>query len=261
MATAATSIFPEIYNIINKNPNRNNALTTSVRGGSHTPTQSLSEGEPWEIFSLKPIQPPGALSLILWNTNSLYSLASVPLRKQLLVDTLLELHGRVDNELIGRRWPRKKIQDLLAGQVSANDSASSTPVMLEEVLCELFRIQKVQVNRKTKTISFFPRDVRCWVSDRPVIFADDDNCWYFDAEQNKSVLGWVSEKEEQSWTIQWPTADGKLEELKAALTKKNLVAHTTFTSDTQKLRKDDYARILGRAESIEILGQLNLRTQ
>ena len=97
MATGVTSIFPEIYNIINKNPNRNNALTTSVRGGSHTPTQSLSEGEPWEIFSLKPIQPPGALSLILWNTNSLYSLASVPLRKQLLVDTLLELHGRVES--------------------------------------------------------------------------------------------------------------------------------------------------------------------
>jgi hypothetical protein len=252
-------LIPEIYNIINKNPGRNTALRRSL--AIHTQGGMTQEGESWEQFSLKPIQPSGALSLILFHSDPMYSMGSVALRKQILVDKLLEIQGRADNELVGRRYPRKKIQDLLAGEVSANEGGSRAHTMLEEVLCELFTLQKVQLNRKTKTIGFFPPDVRNWVSDRPVIFSDDENCWLYSPTDKVHVLSWITEKEEQSWKIQWPTADGNMDVLKAGLDKRNLVARVLPGSDSRKVKKEDYARILGRAESIVVLGRISLVAQ
>lgn len=252
-----TSIFPKIYDVIQSNPKRN----ATLRRSQLIPTQGQREDATWDIFSLKPIQPPGALSLLLWHTDSMYSLGSPALRKQILTEKLLELHHRVDNELVGRRYPRKKIQDLLAGQITANEDASITNNLLEEVLCQLFQIQKVQINRKTKTISFFPPDIRTWHSDRKVIFSDHENCWYYEQTNQESLLlNWLAQKEDESWTVQWPTADGKLTELVELLQKKNLTTSALRIPQGQKPKKEDYAQCIGRAESIEILLQLGLGT-
>ncbi len=240
------ALFPKIYDVIDQNPHK----LATLRWCEPTSTQGFQQ-ELWDIFEVKPLSPPGALSLLLCSTDPMYELGSIPLRKQILTEHLMQLHKRVDNELVGRRFPRKKVQDLLAGQLSAQNPTPSA--LMEEVLCELFHTQKVHLNRRSKSIAFYPPDLRLWRSDRPMVFAEEDNTWIFTPAQTQSFLTWLLAKEEDGWKVQWPTADGKLDELKGALLALNVVVDG-------KQKKDDLARILGRAQAIRQLTELQLKT-
>lgn len=252
------TVFPQIYSIIDKNPLKDTRINTALhRDVESTTAQGY---ETWDCFLCKPLQPSGPLSLLLSQFDPMYAMGTPALRKQIQSEKLLELQARVDTELIGRRWPRKKIQDHLASIVSTSGPTSAP--LLEEVLCELFQVQKVSLVRKTKRIVFFPSDVRMWTSERTVVFGDDEGFWSYEPTNvDVSLIDWLQEKEQQGWKIQWPTADGKLEDLKTALTKRGLTAHVETGSDSTKVKKDDYARVLGRAEAISALHQLGLRIQ
>lgn len=245
------ALFPKIYDIIDRNPNKDKTL----RWSSLTPTQG--SGEQWDIFEMKPLDPPGSLSALLFQTDVLYEMASPALRRQLLTEHLLVLHERVDKELVGRRFPRKKIQDILSGQLALNSPQHSN--LLDEVLCELFQVQKVLLHRKTKSIHFFPPDLRVWKADRPVVFGEEDGNWILRPAASRSLLGWIEEKEDQSWKILWPTADGKLEDMKAILEQRQLSVHPVLANT--KVKKDDYARILGRSDAIRVLADLDLKIE
>ncbi len=241
------SLFPQIYDSIQKNPHKN----ATLRWREPMATEGSSEQEQWDIFSVKPLQPPRALSMLCMIEDPMYEMGSIALKKQILMEKLLVLHERIDKELVGRRYPRKKIQDLLAAQVSAQHPTTST--LLEGALCELFQIQKVHLNRKSKQITFSPSDVRVWSSDRKVLFGEDDNCWFFTPEQSTSLHDWLIQKEDEGWSIAWPTADGKFEELKINLVTRNI-------QYSAKHKKDDLAQILGRSQALEALQQLHLQT-
>lgn len=239
------TLFPKIYDIIDSNPQKHATLRCCLP----TSTEGYSK-ESWEQFYLHPLDPPGALSVLLLATDPMYELGSIPLKKQIQMEHLLTLQERVDKELVGRRYPRKKVQDLLAGQISAS-TPSSTP-LLEEVLCELFHMQKIQINRRAKSISFFPPDLRTWKSDKQIVVSDEDNAWSFVPSSLLALSTWLSEKETQGWKVSWPTADGKLDEVKAGLIQRNVPIDG-------KLKKDDLARILGRAQALQILRDLPLQ--
>lgn len=245
------TVIPQIYDIIDKNPNKGKILRKQAVDTETTNT--------WDAFSMKPVEPSGPLSLFLWTVEPLFSVATPSLRKQLLTEKLLELHDRIDKELIGRRWPRKKIHDVLATQVSAG-TPSESPLLLE-VLSELFQKQLVVLNRKTKSISFYPPDIRCWTNEREVQVCCSEFCWFYEPLQETSFLPWLTQKEEEHWKIFWPTADGKLEDLKAKLTAKGLTAHSLPGSESTKPKKEDWARCLGRAEAISTLHSLGLTIQ
>jgi hypothetical protein len=183
--------------------------------------------------------------------DPMYELGSIALRKQIQVETLLTLHERVDKELVGRRFPRKKIQDLLAGQISAQ-TPTATP-LLEEVLCELYQVQKVQINRRTKALSFFPPDLRVWTSQKPILFSDEENAWSFLPVEQGSFSSWLRQKEEEGWKVSWPTADGKLDEVKAGLMERNVLYDP-------KHKKDDLAHMLGRAQALVSLQELSFQS-
>ncbi len=242
------ALFPKIYDVITKNPN----LYATLRWREPTSTEG-SVPELWDLFSLKPLDPPGPLSMLCSRVDPMYEIGSLALKKQIITEQLLILHERVDKELIGRRYPRKKIQDLLAGQVSAQTAPFSK--VLEEALCELFQVQKIHCNRRNKSISFSPPDLRLWVStaDRPLVFAEEDNCWIFTPETNILFHDWLTQKQEQGWSIAWPTADGKLEDIKAALISKHIVPDG-------KLKKEELAHVLGKAQAIDHLRELQMTT-
>lgn len=239
------ALFPKIYDVIDQNPTKHATLRCS------SPISTEGSPELWDCFSLKPLNPPGALSLQLFRSDPMYELGSLALRKQILTEQLMALHERVDKELVGRRFPRKKIQDLLAGQVSAQ--APSDSFLLEEVLCELFQVQKVLMDRRSKTIRFAPSDPRLWVSTRPVIFSEPDNCWSFQPSQSKPLTEWLEQKEHEGWKISWPTADKKFEELKEVLLQSNSLPQGKF-------KKDDLAHILGRRQTLETFRSFQLNT-
>ena len=244
-------MFEKLYTTIENNPFRD---TKPQLRSSETFLRREQEKESWDIFFQKPLDPPGSLSQYLLHSDPLYQGATVPLRKQILNEQLLVIQERVDKELVGRRWPRKKIQDALSNQINT----PSYSELVEDVLCELFHIQKVILQRKSKSIRFFPQDLRVWKDDRPIQISDDEGCWAYEPVTQKDFLQWLTEKEEEHWKVQWPTAEGKLEEIKADLQKRNLVAHTHLG---QKLKKEDWARTLGRSQAIETLARLRLRME
>ena len=229
------SLFPKIYDIIDQNPHKQSTL----RWRESTSTEAFFEQ--WDRFTLKPLDPPGALSVLCLTKDPLYEMGSIALRKQIQVETLLTLHERVDKELVGRRFPRKKIQDLLAGQILAQ-TPTATP-LLEEVLCELFQVQKVQINRRNKTLSFFPSDLRLWNKDKQTLFADDENSWLFQPVEQGLLSSWITQKETEGWKVSWPTADGKLDEVKVGLMERGVLYDP-------KQKKDDLAHLLGRAQAL-----------
>lgn len=243
--------FPKIYDVVDGNPFRD--VTLEVQ----TTTFDNHDSERWDCFFQKPLHPPGSLSQFVFHTDPLYSAASPALRKQLLLEKVLEIQTRVDRELVGRKWSRKKIHDALGEQLNAACYSD----LVEQVLSELYQYQTIIIHRKTKAISFVPSDLRLWKSDTPIYVGDDDACWSYESVEPTDLLRWITEKEEDSWTIQWPTAEGKMDDIKAAVLKRNLMARTKPGSGTTKVKKDDWARTLGRSEAIEILARLRLTIQ
>lgn len=250
------ALFPKIYNVIEQNPFRDVVL--ELRPSAHSLRREQSF-ETWDCFQQIPLNPPGSLSQFLRNTDSLYEAASPALRKQIQTEKALEIQERVDSELVGRKWSRKKIHDALGEQL--NSSTPPYSELVEQVLCELYQFQKVIVHRKTKLLSFCPPDLRLWTSDRILYVGDDEGCWSYQPTETRDFLAWLTEKEDEHWKIQWPTADGKMEELKSEVLKRNLVAHTQPGSDSTKVKKEDWARTLGRCQAIETLARLRLTIQ
>lgn len=232
------ALFPKIYDVIDQNPHKH----VTLRCVEPISTEGLMT-EAWASFTLRPLDPPGILSLLLIWSDPMYELGTPSLRKQILRESLLTLHERIDKELIGRRYPRKKIQDLLANQLSA-ESPVSTPV-LHQALAELFQVQLLHIDRKAKSICFSPEDPRIWQFDRPIYLTGDDYRWVFVPTVQQSIQDWLLQKETEGWQISWPTADGKFEDLKAlAIEQKLLTVHSP------KEKKEDLAKRVGRTQSL-----------
>jgi len=237
------ALFPKIYDIIGKNPMKD----ATLRWREPIPTEG-SQFESWDSFLLKPLNPPGTLSLLMAMTDPLYEMGSLALRKQMLIEQLLVLHERIDKELIGRRYPRKKIQDLLAQQISAQQPVASP--ILDDALSQLFGVQLVHMNRKSKQISFSPPDPRTWSADRTTLVCQSDGQWISVPEQTVWLGSWLTTKEEEGWAVAWPTADGSMEEVKAQILALNRIP---------KGKKDELVGMLGRLQSLKGLAQIQLQ--
>lgn len=248
------AIFPKIYEYIDSNPSKMKGLVFA-----RSESQVETDINRWDIFTIKPLVVPGPLSLLLWHTDTMYPFSLETLQKSILREKVLELEERASG--LGRRWSKKKVQDLLAGQINSGGTDKPSTI-LEEVLCELFHVQKIVINKQKKTVGFYPTDMRLWKSDRRVIFADEENRWVTEIAPGvtTTILSWITTKEDEGWTIQWPTAEGKFDELKAAVAKRQLDVHPLPGSPLgTKVKKDDWARVLGRAEAIESWAELNFK--
>lgn len=250
------ALFPKIYDYIDANPHRDESIQLRP---SESALRRAQDSETWDCFFQRPLQPSGSLSQFLLNTDPVYSAASPSVRKQMQIERCLEIQERVEKELAGRKWSRKKIHDELGAQI--NSTQPGVSYLLEEVLSHLYQYQKILLNRKTKSIQFMPSDLRLWRSDQAIYVGDDDGCWDYEPTKPIDLLQWICEKEDTQWKVQWPTADGKLEELKAEVLKRNLVAHTQPGSGSSKVKKDDWARTLGRIQAIETLAKVRARIQ
>lgn len=251
------ALFPKIYDYIDANPHRDESIQLRP---SESALRRAQDSETWDCFFQRPLNPSGSLSQFLRNTDPVYSAASPSVRKQIQIERSLEIQERVDKELVSRKWSRKKIHDELGAQL--NSSQPGVSLLLEDVFSYLFQYQKILLNRKTKSISFVPSDLRLWRSDQPIYVGDEDGCWDYEPTKPIELLQWICEKEDSQWKVQWPTAEGKLEELKSEVLKRNLVAHTLpGSAQGTKVKKDDWARTLGRTQAIETLAKVRARIQ
>lgn len=231
---------------IAKNPNKHHLPDFQAKK-----TNDALEEFQWDSSPKFLLPIPGSLSCLLTFADPVFRYATENGQRQILRESILELEERIQKELVGRKWSRRKLCELVSAEL-----AEKKPTMnaaLEEALCELYRVQKIMIHHTDKRISFSPEDLRLWKSDRKIFLSDSENMWLYEKEMPSlpAFLTWLQTKEDEKWILEWPVADGKLEELRAQLSAKGLVAHPRIPGE--KVRKEDYARILGRAQAISTL--------
>jgi hypothetical protein len=202
-----------------------------------------------------PLEPPGPLSLYLWKTDPEFRGATPPVRRTILRDTILKVTERVEAELRGVKWHRKKVLEQLAAQQTSAVSPPMDTPELDTALCALFGYQKIAIDEANKKVEFFPADPRIWSTELPVWGATTGSraILHRPGEEpvGKGLALWLSDRERESWKIDWPVSDGTLEEIK----KKMLERGTGVGPSLDKPKKADWAAALGRAEAITQLGK------
>jgi hypothetical protein len=202
-----------------------------------------------------PLEPPGPVAAVLWKTNPEFRAGSLSVRKTILRETIIKLQERVERELRGHRWSRKKIMEQLVAQQSSDASPPQNTRELNDALAFLYEVQFVFVDEANKKVVWSPEDVRTWSTERPVWALSLGSRAIFHKTGEESVgrqLGsWVSNRELEKWRIQWPVADGTLEDLKGRLSKMNLGTGLRI----EKPKKADYAAAIGRAEAVHTLSK------
>ena len=250
-------MFTELRDILLKNPNAKQELPQiSIQVCSDT---NQTDEIPSTLCGWvpTPLEPPGPVAAILWKTNPEFRAATLSVRKTILRETILKLQERIEAELRGHRWSRKKIIEQLAAQQSADASPPQNTRELNDALAFLYEIQIVFVDEANKKITWSPEDIRTWSSDKPIWGVSLGSRAVFHRHGEESVstglASWVSDREHEAWKIAWPVADGTLEAIKTKLSSLNVGMGTRM----EKPKKADYAVVLGKAEGLRALEKLN----
>lgn len=145
-----------------------------------------------------------------------------------------------------RKLTKAKLGDALSS-LKPNDDQTK---ILAMVLFEVKQIQTVCFDQDAKQFWTVPDDLCAWSNGRATLWVTKGCDRMVDG--SKLNLGaWLSDRDEEGWTIPWPIADGGLEELKTELASRGLTAKPAILG--AKVKKEDYARALGRARAVEHL--------
>jgi hypothetical protein len=126
--------------------------------------------------------------------------------------------------------------------------------VLAEVLLILRQIQTVCFDEDKKTAWTMPSDLREWNNQWTTLWIDARCERVIEDQDPPSGSGslrlgrWISNREAEGWTFQWPVAEGKLEDMKAEMSRLGLMAHAKEPGS--KALKEDWATALGRAQAI-----------
>lgn len=231
---------------IERNPFQTAALkpfvpsVETVTGGS-----DVIDAKGWTRVSVSPATP---LSAVLLAQDTLYAASPINSRHALLRDELTDLQEKAMLLLKGRQWPVRKTAEGLAAAGIQEGRASTWPVQGWRAICALRECQIVIINEEKKHISFFPEDVRTWSNEIETVFVEYEARYIWHRPTGASLALWLGAKEDAGWTLEWPVADGSMEDLKAAAVKLNLVL-------PPKCNKDSLTKRIGRAEAVHSLSQ------
>jgi hypothetical protein len=240
----ATIPWPTLQTWLERNPFQTAALkpyelaTETVSGPTE---QQASDG--WTRI---PVQPATPLSAVLLAQDAMYSASPLSGRRALLRDELTDLQERALLHLKGRQWPVRKTAEGLAAAGLEEGRASTWPAIGWKAICALRECQLIVVNESARSIAFFPEDVRTWSPDVDVLFVEHEARMIWVPTGTPNIRKWISDHEHEGWTIEWPLADGGMEELKSS-------AQTLHETLPPKINKDALRKKVGRAQSIHAL--------
>ena len=122
---------------------------------------------------------------------------------------------------------------------------------LDEALCFVLDFQKVILDDIHKKVLHFPKDLKSWNKDMPVWTTGlGSRCLYHLPGEKHIKAGfgsWLTTQEADGWRIRWPIEDAKLEDLKKR------GAELRISPTVDKPKKEDWATVVGRAETITYL--------
>jgi hypothetical protein len=251
------AVVHKIQSWAKENPNRKREVTP-IEISAVSDTQE-GEAAPATVaggWVPTPLEPPGPVGFYLWKTDPEFRAATPPVRRTILRDTILKVNERVEAELRGIKWQRKKILEQLAAQQTAAVSPPMDTHELDIGMCSLFGYQKLCVDEANKKVRFFPADPRTWSAELPVwgATAGSRAILHRPGEESvgKGLALWLSDREREGWTMDWPVADGTLEDIKGKMLQRGV----GVGAGIDKPKKADWAAALGRSEAIAALGRL-----
>jgi hypothetical protein len=148
-----------------------------------------------------------------------------------------------------RKLPKVKMGDALS---SLKPTVDQTKV-IARILLALKHIQTVCFDETTKTVWTMPEDLRAWSPSLRTLWVDSRCERYLDfSESRQPNLGqWLSDRESESWTIEWPVSEDSYEDMKRIVIERGLQVKPA--DGATKAKKDDYAKVLGRVYAIDHL--------
>ena len=242
-----------LYKILQTNPNRFLSVPP-IEMKTHSDTQE-NEQTPATLCGWipTPLEPPGPVAAILWKTNPEFRAGTAPVRRTILRDTIVQLQTRVENELRGRQWQRKKINEQLSAQQTSDASPPQDTKELDAALAHFYQIQIVFVDEANKKIKWVPEDLRAWSPSLPVWGLSVGSRAIYHGPNESSVGScmsqWLSDRENEGWHTDYCEAEGTLESIKLTMSELNV----GVGSRIEKPKKADYAAALGRAQTIRHL--------
>lgn len=256
-AATAREMLSKLQDWVKQNPNRNRTVapieirvcSDTQEGEEDVPASSAGGWVP------TPLEPPGPVSLWLWKTDPEFRAATASVRRTILRDQILVLTDRIEKELRGVKWSRKKVIEQLSAQQTAAVSPPMDTPELDRGLAQLFGYQKVVLDEANKKIRFFPSDPRTWSAEFPVWASTTGARAVLhgpgEGSVCKGLAKWLGDREKDGWRIDWPEAEGGLEDIKQRLAERGVLS--IGVGKLEKPKKADYAAALGRMESIEAI--------
>ena len=201
--------------------------------------------------SIIPLNPPGPVSLYLWHTNAEYRAGNFNIRKDILRSMLTKLHERFQTELKGYSSNRvKSIEQLQQQDTSAVSPPMNTPD-LNRALNTVLGIQIVEIDDIHKHIVSYPNDIRNFSKEYPIYLASQGCRSVYimgkDEEARPFFKSWFFKLQDLEFKYEWPISQGTVKDLKEKLQSYML------TINIVKPKKEDYAKVIGKAESIKHL--------
>jgi len=176
----------------------------------------------------------------------LYSGLNESGRRGILRDEVTDLQEKSVLLLKGRQWPMRRTAE---GLVAVGlEEVRTWPELGWSALCALRECQIVTLNEDKKLIHFFPEDVRTWSRDIPVLVMDYEVRYLHTPPAGFQLGLWLSQRETDGWSINWPLADGTMVDLKAK-------AESLYETISGKVTKDQLCKRVGRAEAVRLLAQ------
>jgi hypothetical protein len=203
----------------------------------------VKEADGWSRITVSPSTP---LSAILLSQDTMYQALPEHARMAVLRDETTELQESCARHLKGRQWPIRRTNEGITTCGLTEGRSSDWTDIGWRALATLRECQLIVVNQTAQTIRFFPEDVRCWSSSNETIWIDHECRYIWSYASKPNVKGWLTTKEQAGWSLQWPEADGTMEELKQA-------AQKVGDNILGKITKDVLMKRVGRAQSIHTL--------
>ena len=230
-----------VQNWIQSNPNRSATLKPFV------PTKQSVEGEMEQTDTLGwtklPVSPSTPLSAVLLAQDLMYRSVTEGARGAILRDETTDCQEKATLHLKGRAWPVRRTAEGIAAVGMEEAKASAWTTLGWHAIAALREIQIVIMNEQTKTIEFVPEDIRSWSNETEIICIAHDARFVWTHPSSASILHkWIAHQAFHEWTIEYPLADGTMEELKTAAAKHEIAG---------KHVKDELRKLIGRAQSIK----------
>jgi hypothetical protein len=231
------------------NPHKTSTLKPfAVRAEVIEGASEYIDSDGWKRIPVVPATPHSA---ILLATDSTYESNTEGGRRATLRDETTDLQEKAILHLKGRQWPVRRTAEGIVACSLEESKASAWTTLGWSALAELRDIQIVILNKDSNKLRFIPEDVRTWSHEREILWIDHECRYLWTLPSDTTLSTLMRTYERDGWTIEWPLADGTMEELRTLADAHN-ESHT-------KILKEGLRKIVGRAQSVKVLSSLSTK--